>query len=399
MTGAALRHRVAIWTGLAAIGCVVSFTVVMTAWKAQAPSSAAPPPAVDFVQFYALGYAAVHADARNALVSQDAWRTLLRSLAPGRSNYPRLYGPSVALLFAPLGLLPLYPAYLIWCAFYIVVFAVCLAVWVNRDARDLRQFHFWIAAAAATFPPLVYALTQGHLSIVGVVALLVLTRGLSSRSAVLAGVGLGLLAFKPTLLVPAAAIMLLAGELRIVLTGLAVAVASLLIPVPLFGMSASAAYVSTIVGLAASPERVAADPMLMSSLRTFWVMLVGEEMGGVLYAGNAAAVLALAVIAWRRISNPLARVGMLALSTVLVAPHVYVYDLVVLIPTGLAWSRWALEAEQRWRGPLYGFSALVFASPLLAPVALHTGVQLITLIHLGWFLILWRNWARRQALR
>ena len=76
-------------------------------------------------------------------------------------------------------------------------------------------------------------------------------------------------------------------------------------------------------------------PYQTHSLRTFWSMLVPwAEFALTLYVLSAAVVLGLTIACWRRADQvplPL-RYSTLLLASVLVAPHLTVYDLVILAP-------------------------------------------------------------------
>jgi hypothetical protein len=80
---------------------------------------------------------------------------------------------------------------------------------------------------------------------------------------------------------------------------------------------------------------------------------------------------------WRR-SAPLSlRYSALLLATVLVAPHLTVYDLVILAPAMLLWADWLLRQgltkATRWMGTLV---YLVYMLPLIGPLTRWTHVQL-----------------------
>ena len=87
-------------------------------------------------------------------------------------------------------------------------------------------------------------------------------------------------------------------------------------------------------------------PYQTHSLRTFWSMLVPwpRICRSALYVLSAAAVLVLTIACWkRRPTVPLSlRYSALLLATVLVAPHLTVYDLVILTPAFILLADWLI---------------------------------------------------------
>jgi len=113
-------------------------------------------------------------------------------------------------------------------------------------------------------------------------------------------------------------------------------------------------------------------------LRTFWTMLVRwPHLALALYIVTALLVLALAARCWQSaLSLPL-RFSALLLATVLVAPHLTVYDLVILAPAFLLLSNWiAIESGDATTPQLKLLLYLAYALPLLGPLARWTHLQL-----------------------
>ena len=111
-----------------------------------------------------------------------------------------------------------------------------------------------------------------------------------------------------------------------------------------------------------------------------------------LYVLSAIAVLGLTIAVWKHPPPaPLAlRYSALLLATVLVAPHLTVYDLVILAPAFLLLTDWMASQPDssllRWLGTvLY----LVYALPLLDPFARWTHVQLSVIAMVAGVCIMW----------
>jgi hypothetical protein len=129
------------------------------------------------------------------------------------------------------------------------------------------------------------------------------------------------------------------------------------------------------------------------SLRTFWSMLVpwsGVSFG--LYVVSAVIVLGLVVACWKRgEAAPLAlRYSALLTATVLVAPHLTVYDLVILAPAFLLLADWLMgEMPTRSTRRLGTLLYFVYMLPLLGRFARWTHIQLSVLAMGALLYLIW----------
>jgi hypothetical protein len=242
-----------------------------------------------------------------------------------------------------------------------------------------------VVAATLAYPPLGYLVLDGQLSMLAAAALALALSALVRQSKVMAGLAIGLLGYKVSLFVPAVAVCLLAGEWTIAAAALAVAALQLGIVTPIVGVDVIRAYVVNTVDLMRSPDALARSPHLMASWRTFWSELLPPESARMAYLVSATATVALAAREWRRGAPPLKRIAMLALAIVLSAPHLYFYDLVILVPAfmnaaGTLVARRALTL--RWCTWLSYFAACG------APLAGVTHVQPATLLLSAWMIAL-----------
>jgi hypothetical protein len=337
--------RKRLWAEGLALALVVSVVLLLaTAWRTQL-SDRADLPALDFAHFYTLGFAAAHMPERAALVSDDAWRALIGRLAPGRDQYPRVYGPHVALWFAPFARLRLPIAYMAWNVLTIIGVASTVAWLVSGYARVLRPHHFWLVTATLTFPPLVLTLLLGHAGVVALIGLAVATMGTARDRALVTGGGLALLSFKPTWFLPAVAVVALAGQFRAAGVAVAGAFVLLLATVPVLGLEPLAAYVNAVTCLAQAPDSVA-KPVIMASLRTLWTGALPPTPAIWLYGLTAAATILGAAWAWRRVEDPLQRIGLTSMAVVLATPHIYFYDLILIAPALLAAAAWCAAGSR-----------------------------------------------------
>jgi hypothetical protein len=114
------------------------------------------------------------------------------------------------------------------------------------------------------------------------------------------------------------------------------------------------------------------------SLRTFWnLLLIPSHISLTLYVISASLVLVGMVMVWRsRLPLPV-RYSALLFATVLVSPHLIVYDMVILAPAFLLLADWLMARPQDVFGRRMAF-ILYFAylSPLLGPLSQWVRLQL-----------------------
>jgi hypothetical protein len=231
---------------------------------------------------------------------------------------------------------------------------------------------------------------NGHPSAVALAALTLAAAALQRERRWLAGCAIGLLAYKWTLLLPAAALCLLAGEFTVLLGVVAVTVGELALAVPVVGLETIRQHFLIMLALARTPDALAAKPYLMYSLRTFWAALAPGWIAAVLYVVSAFAVLMVAARGWRRTPSALGRIAIMSCAIVLAAPHFYAYDLVILTPAILlaADATLRLPLGSRARTWLARGTYAVFLAVPIGLIAAVIRIQLATPLLLGWMLIL-----------
>ena len=338
----------------------------------------------DFVQFYVAGSLAAQgrfADLVDGTTFSEAQRPLLLSSG---AAFPPVYGPHVALFFSPFSVLPYLWAYASW-----AVLSLAMTFWavatLRRRVRDLRPWRWTAVAVTAGFPPLGYLVLSGQISALALTSLTLLVIALDRRSRLLSGVALGLLGYKASLLVPAAAVCLLGGEVLVAAVALAVAGGELLAMIPIAGFSGVERFVENTIAFARTPDLLAKNLYLMASFRTFWEPLLPKPAAVAAYAVSGAAAIVLAASVWRRCADPLVRVGVLGIATVLAAPHLYFYDLMILVPAFVASA--GILARTR-ASALRWCTYLAFLAPFAAPLAAYTRVQPLTVILAAWLVAL-----------
>ncbi len=344
----------------------------------------------DFVQFYALA-SAVRAHDFEALTAPEQLRAAQDRAVPqaAKDIYPPVYPPQVALAVEPLAALP-YPAAL---AFWSVLSAALYgaSVWlIWKRCPHLRKYRSATAWLACGFPPFWWLVANGHPSALALLALTLALLALEREQRLLAGCAIGLLAYKWTLLLPAAAVCFFAGESTMLLGVAAVAVGQLALAVPVVGLEVIRQHFLMMTALARTPDAVAAKPYLMYSLRTFWAALAPGWIAVVLYVASALSVLVVAARAWRRMASAPGRIAIMSCAIVLAAPHFYAYDLVILAPAVLFAADLTLRLQpgSRLRTWLARSTYAVFLTLPIGLLAAVIRVQLATPLLLGWMLIL-----------
>lgn len=309
--------------------------------------------------------------------------------AAGVGFSPFMYPPTFILLIAPLAYLPYLLSWFVWLAATSVPFLATMR-------RILPASLAWPFALAA--PPIFYNLIYGQTGFLtaGLIGL-----GLTQleRKPVLAGVLIGLASVKPHfgLLIP---IALIAGRharvfFSATLTVLAVITASLFA----FGNEPWLAFIGTSKFHLEGFDHGAYNLEVMTSMLST-ARLAGASMNVAWLVQFAMMLLMAGTVAWawsRRqgLTAPL-RFAILCLASLVAAPSVYLYDLVLIVPAA-AWIWKDITERGGHIGERILICACLGALILVRSIAEWTGVQtgqlfVMTLLALA----LWRLARSRQ---
>lgn len=293
------------------------------------------------------------------------------------------YGPQVALPFIPLASLPFLAQAAIWVALSLLMYFVCIYLILKRCAA-LRPYRALVAICALAYPPLFHFFMRGQLSVVLLVCFTAAYLAFFSERDFLAGVTLGLLAFKPQFLVAIPLILLLAQAWK-ALAGVVISAATQLALTSLyFGRDVMQAYFARLLHSASHPgsTELIFSPIQMHSLHSFWELLIPSRPGvWALYVLTSFAVTGIAASIWKS-SAPLAlRFSALMFAAVLVNPHLYIYDLLALAPAFLLLTDWSLDNPLHSAKPaLDVLLYLAFLLPLFGALAYWTHLQLSVVV-------------------
>jgi alpha-1,2-mannosyltransferase len=335
---------------------------------------AGPLKGADFVHFYTLGHLAASQQVGtiyNMKALHDAQVALVPESKP--DHYPTVYPPQAALLFLPFAGWSYRTALLIWSVVTVALYA--LVVWSAwRPVSDQLSDRRLVIAAAAAFPAFWTLVVYGQITIFIVIAFWLGWLALERGRSYLAGAAFGLLALKPQFGIPLAAIVLACGEWRM----LAGAVASVAVQAAIIwlamGWSIFGAYVSTLRVTLTYADWLESKPFMSHSLRAV-TRLLPDAMGVPLWLTLSAIVLWYTVRVWRSDAPVRIRLGVAMLASLLVNPHVIVYDTTLLALPLLWFGAYMLEPERRIDAPAYGVLVYWLFAALFIPTAAAIGIQ------------------------
>jgi alpha-1,2-mannosyltransferase len=334
----------------------------------------------DFLHFDTLGsLAAAHRGADLYDMNAQAARVTQRVPQAAGIRYLPLYPPQVSIFFAPLASFSYGWALILWWGCSAVVYGVCCyCVW--RACPNLRNYGRTVVILAVAFPAFFHLIAWGQTSAIALACFTLTFFLLRDRREFLAGLVLGCVIFKPQLGVAAAIVFVAIGAWKTVLAAALSAVAQLSAGVLYYGIESLRHWIRMLWNVRSVLPLLEPKLYQTHSLRTFWSMfLPWPELSFGLYLLSAALVLGLTISCWRRSqAMPLSlRYSALLFACVLVAPHLTVYDLVILAPAFLLLADWIVaqpltDSSRRMGTLLY----LTYMLPLIGPFARWTHVQI-----------------------
>jgi hypothetical protein len=347
----------------------------------------------DFLHFYVLGsLAAQHRGAD--LYNMYAQAALAAERVPQAAGlrYLPLYPPQVSLLFAPLAHFSYLWALIFWWIFSAAIYGICVFA-VCRASPNLRHHKITVLLLALGFPAFFHLIAWGQTSALALACFTAAYFLFSAKREFLAGLALGCLIFKPQLGLAAALVFVSIGAWKVFAGALLSAAAQLVAGVLYYGTAPLRQWLATMWNLPALLRLLEPRPYQTHCLRTFWSMLIpSATVALALYVVTAILVLGMTISVWRRPQTPLAlRYSSLLLATVLVAPHLTVYDLVILAPALLLLSDWLIAKPSRSNAPTLGtLLYLVYMLPLVGPLTRWTHVQLSVVAMIASLYMVWR---------
>lgn len=352
----------------------------------------------DFLHFYTLGSLAVTYRGAD-LYDMNAQAALAAQRVPEATGirYLPLYPPQVSILFAPLSHLSYGWALILWWSCSAALYGICsYSIW--RACPNLRDYGGTVILLAVAFPAFFHLIAWGQTSALALACFTLMFLLLRDRREFLAGLALGCLIFKPQLGLAAAVVFVAAGSWRVVLGATISSAAQLSAGILYYGIEPLRQWLRTLRNFRPLLATLEPKPYQTYSLRTFWNMLIPwPDVAFAFYVLSAIFILALTIACWKRSQSvPFAlRCSSLLFATVLVAPHLTVYDLVILAPAFLLLSDWLIsrEADARASTSTLGLGTLlylIYTLPLIGPFARWTHVQLGVIAMAVAVYVIWR---------
>ena len=332
----------------------------------------------DFLHFYTLGWLAL-AHRGADLYSMQAQSALAVQRVPAAAGirYLPLYPPQVSILFTPFARLSYTCALILWLTLSALLYGLCVyAVW--RTCPNLQSCKLTVLILALAFPAFWHLIAWGQTSALALACFTLGFFALRAQREFLAGLALGCLIFKPQLGVACAIIFLATRQWKVIAGALLSASAQLAAALIYYGPDPLRAWIQLLSRVPTLLPLLEPKLYQTHSLRTFWTLLLPwPRLDLAFYILTALLTLALAARCWQSsLSLPL-RYSALLLATVLVAPHLTVYDLVILAPAFLPLSDWIVAQPDHAHTPhLKLLLYLAFILPLLGPLARWTHLQL-----------------------
>jgi Glycosyltransferase family 87 len=353
----------------------------------------------DFVQFYVAGQlvAAGHGSSLYTFLppfqfpAQFAAEAQLLSPQVIDPHFAFVVPPFYALLFVPLSALAYLQAYAVW-----IILNACLLFLALRLLRPYvallkggdRRLTYLVAVS---FFPVLECLFDGQNAIVSLFLLAATYVALRRRWDVLAGGALGLALYKPQLVLVLALFLLITWRWRALAGLVATGVALVGVSWAIVGTRGMLDYMSlsaTSLGWLYIPGWRTWN---MHSWYSFFVLLVADPAASrALTVIFTAITLAFLISAWRwaqvgPVASSNLQFALAILGTVLVSPHVFAYDLTILIIPGLLLADAGVAAielgPKGHDGWLRGFLGVGYFIPLISRfAALELRLQLSVLV-------------------
>ena len=342
---------------------------------------AGPLKGADFVQFYTLGHLA-RAHQIAPMYDMRALHEAQAALVPASAVdlYPAVYPPQVAALFAPFSGWAYQRALLVWTLFSIAAYG--LIVWSAwRPVSGVLSDRTLVFAAAAAFPPFWYLVLYGQITVLVLGAFWAGWLALERGHRLVAGLAFGLLAIKPQFGIPLAVVVLVGREWPMLVGAVTSIAAQVAAASWMLGWEAFRRFASTLLITFNNVDVLESKPFLSHSLRSL-TRLAPNWIGGPLWVAAASVVLWYTARVWRSDAPLRVRVGVVMLASVLVNPHVIIYDATVLALPLLWFAAYMQEPEQRAVAAPFCVTTYWLFAALFAPTAAALGIQLSVLLML-----------------
>lgn len=347
----------------------------------------------DFVQFYVAGTLARERAWSALYDTGELERAVARVVPAAAGQIPApVYAPTVAAFFSPLSTLSYVVARWLWFLLSAVVYFIALYA-LLESAAPLRGHRALAWITAVCNPLFAIMLSSGQTGAFLALAWALASVAFYKKRMVLFGMLLGIVAYKPPLLV-GSVIALAVLDSRAALLGAALSVLGQLgVGILTCGVEAWRRYVAALAALPQNYYLTDTVPQQKQSVFGFFQLLLGTGTGSTLLSIGAAASITSLWWVHRRQPVRVWMVPMLAATSILLSPHSYVYDLVLLIPAIF------VIADTVSRTGDYGGRAIAVSgyvllfAPYSAAFATYSHIQLSTVALVVFLILTHRRWS------
>lgn len=346
----------------------------------------------DFVHFYSLGRAVIDGEPERLYDLERLYEFQVQLVPDSASErFQPVYAPQTALLFAVVAWMPYQAAMFVWALLTALAYAaVVRAAW--RRWRDVLSDRLLVFAAAAGFPPFWNLILHGQTTMVPLLAFLGGWLALKRRRPFVAGLALSGLAIKPQFGVALAVVVLAAGEWAMLLGALTGVALQAGLVVLILGPGVFLDWTNVLLGLPQFAEALEPRPYQMHSLAALTRLIPGNA-GLVAWLAVAGFILWGLVRVWRSVAPVAVKFAVVVMASVLLSPHLAVYDATVLALPLLLVGGWVdAVGDERTRARFWPVVYLLVLA-FLVPVALLVRVQPSV------FLQIWLFWLTVQLVR
>jgi hypothetical protein len=339
----------------------------------------------DFVRLYLLGRAVAERDG-DALYDLEKFNALKSTQFPALEPdpYPQPYPPQAGIYFAALARLPYPQALVTWIVVSLLLFGTA-SWWAARLTGLPKAKCAVLLGLAFAFPPLQEVKAFGQGTAIPLLSFVLGWRFLLNDRSVLAGAAFGLLAVKPQLALPLMVIATAGRQWRMMVGAALSIAAQIAVTWSLLGPSVFSDYVNYVRQFPALVESFQRDPTQTHSLKTLFGLVLPGGLAVGAYAATASIVLWRMLRAYREASDVGLEMCVLIMASVLVSPHLYVYDAALLLPALMyvfakGWQSTQPLARQSLVGIILLYPAYIF------PFARYTRIQasVVVLFWLFW---------------
>lgn len=341
----------------------------------------------DFLQIYTLAHMAFEEEYPTIAHGDRFYERQVELIPASKGDlYLPVYPPTAALIFRPLTAFSYGNALAIWTLLTVVGYGfVVHQAW--KPFRAALPDPVFLVRAALAFPPFFLLVLFGQTTLIPLAAFFLAWKALRAGYPVAAGAALGLLTVKPQFGLVIGVALLAGGNWKVLLGLSLSAFVQLALIIWTMGPQAIFAYAQTVSAMPRSEHLLEPARWRMHSIRTL-TRALPHPTGDLIWAVASVTVTVLAARVWLTSRPVEVRMAMVLLATVLVNPHLFGYDAVILALPILWLGGW-IEEVQSPRRQEFWQAAYLLSVLFLLPTAAIVPFQASVVVMLWVF---WRSY-------